>query len=67
MFLSPDEVATLTGRRQKSRQVAELRRMGVAFRINAAGRPVVVRSAVEGRQATAAEPRATWTPRLATI
>ncbi|WP_082727505.1 DUF4224 domain-containing protein [Burkholderia sp. MSMB2157WGS] len=49
MFLSPLELAVLTGRKVKSKQVEALRRMGVPFFINACGRAVVARSAIEGR------------------
>ncbi|WP_081084549.1 DUF4224 domain-containing protein [Burkholderia territorii] len=49
MFLSPIELALLTGRKVKSKQVEALRRMGVPFFVNACGRAVVARSAIEGR------------------
>lgn len=49
-FLTIDEVATLTGRRIKSKQVEQLRVMGIAFWVNAIGRPVVTVAAVEGRR-----------------
>ncbi|WP_081063057.1 DUF4224 domain-containing protein [Burkholderia stagnalis] len=49
MFLSPFELAVLTGRKIKSKQVEALRRMGVPFFVNACGRAVVARSAIEGR------------------
>lgn len=47
-FLDEDEIATLTGRKIKSKQIQQLRLMGVAFRINATGHPVVTRSTIEG-------------------
>lgn len=49
-FLTLDEVATLTGRRIKSKQVEQLRTMGIAYWVNAIGRPVVTVAAVEGRK-----------------
>lgn len=49
-FLTLDELATLTGRRLKSKQVEQLRTMGIAFWVNAIGRPVVTTAAVEGRK-----------------
>ncbi|MBR7973937.1 DUF4224 domain-containing protein [Burkholderia vietnamiensis] len=49
MFLSSVELALLTGRKIKSKQVEALRRMGVPFFVNACGRAVVARSAIEGR------------------
>jgi hypothetical protein len=48
MFLTPEELALLTGRRNKSCQVRWLRANGIAFRINASGRPVVASAAVIG-------------------
>lgn len=50
MFLTRDEVATLTGRKIKSKQIEELRRMRLTFWVNADDRPVVPRSAIEGRK-----------------
>ena len=47
LFLTHDEVAELTGRRRKSLQIAQLRRMCVIFRVNACGQPVIARSAIE--------------------
>lgn len=47
-FLSQEDVAILTGRKIKSRQVEQLRNMGIAFYVNASGRPVVPRSSIEG-------------------
>lgn len=48
MFLNLDELAELTGRKLKSKQIEALRRMGVPFRVNAVGRPVVASAAIEG-------------------
>lgn len=50
IFLEPSDLATLTGRKLKSDQIDQLRYMGIPFFINAAGRPVVTRAAVEGRK-----------------
>ncbi|WP_072632856.1 DUF4224 domain-containing protein [Pandoraea apista] len=70
-FLSAEEVAELsgvrTGRRGKSReelQATWLRSAGIPFWTNARGRPIVARSAIEGRQAAAAAepPRKKWQP-----
>lgn len=65
MFLSDEELITLTGRRMKSRQIDALRKMGVAFRVNATGHAVVTRAAIEGRKEEPA-PRPKWTPRVIT-
>lgn len=47
-FLNEQELAALTGFKLKSKQVAQLKKMGVPFYVNATGRPVAVRSVVEG-------------------
>ncbi|WP_081921913.1 DUF4224 domain-containing protein [Hydrogenophaga intermedia] len=62
MFLTDDELAELTGRKQRARQVAALRAQGVPFVINAQGRPVVARSFFDGRpgSAAAAQPATPW-------
>lgn len=61
LFLSPPELAVLTGRKVKSKQVDALRKMGIAFFVNAAGKPVVTRSAVEGGKEIVV--RASWQPK----
>lgn len=45
-WLHPDEVAELTGRVRWSAQCRVLARMGVPFRPNGFGRPLVERAAV---------------------
>lgn len=50
MFLTDPELAILTGRRWRSRQIDALRKMGIPFVVNAAGRPVVTKSALEGKE-----------------
>lgn len=62
-FLTIDEVTTLTGRRIKSKQVEQLRAMGIAFWVNAIGRPVVTVAAVEGRR-EAPQPKIWVQPRV---
>jgi hypothetical protein len=52
-FLEQNEIFELTGRKLKSLQVQALRQMGVPFFINAIGRPVVTRTAIEGKAAQA--------------
>jgi hypothetical protein len=59
MFLTADELAELTGRRIKSKQIEALRRMGLPFHVNAVGKPVVPASAIEGRK-QAPSPKPTW-------
>ncbi len=47
-FLTDNEVAQLTGLKRKSAQVKWLRGSGIPFRENAAGRPIICRSALDG-------------------
>ena len=49
VFLSPTDILQLTGYKRPGRQIAELRRQGFRFHVNAMGLPVVPRSAVEAR------------------
>lgn len=49
MFLNKEDVAILTGAKIKSKQIAQLRKMGLPFWVNADGVPVVPRSAIDGR------------------
>lgn len=63
LFITSEELQTLTGFVLKDKQIAVLRTMGIAFRINGHGRPVVTRSAVEGITPTHhKEPAPVWTP-----
>lgn len=57
MFLTPDEVAELTGCRWASKQIAQLRRMGKPFDVNARGKPIVAVAAVEGRRVEPQQPK----------
>lgn len=61
-FLSEEDVATLTGRKIKSSQVEQLRKMGIAFYINASGRPVVPKVSIEGKKPEVI--MKTWEPRI---
>lgn len=61
LFLTTEELVTLTGRHQAPAQIAALRKMAVAFRVNAAGKPVVTRDAVTG--GATAPAAAQWQPR----
>ncbi|MCD5326789.1 DUF4224 domain-containing protein [Chromobacterium piscinae] len=64
VFLSKEDVAVLTGCKIRKAQVAELRRMGLHFYVNARGEAVVPRSAVEGKaRADKSKPAAGgWAP-----
>lgn len=61
-FLDEDEIATLTGRKIKSKQIQQLRIMGIVFRINATGHPVVTRSTIEGGKEQPQQKK--WTPNV---
>lgn len=56
LFLTDEEIATLTGRRLKSKQIEWLRREGVPFRVSATGHPVITRVAIEGHPEKTAAP-----------
>ncbi|MFM0649391.1 DUF4224 domain-containing protein [Paraburkholderia bryophila] len=66
MFLSTQELVQLTGRKVKAKQIDALRRMGIAFFVNALGRPVVTRAAVEGKLVVSRErtTQPAWHPRV---
>lgn len=61
-FLDSEELSTLTGRRVRRLQIETLRRMGLPFWVNAAGRPVVPRSAIDGKQEHRTPTKRAWTP-----
>jgi hypothetical protein len=63
MFLTAAELAELTGYKLPGKQRAWLARNGIAHWVNAAGRPVVPRAAIEGRPA-AANDEPEWQPRV---
>lgn len=63
-FLEESEIAVLTGRKMKSLQIKALRVMGVPFRVNATGHPVVCRSHVEGSRQEPQAIKQAWAPRV---
>lgn len=63
IFLDDDDVAKLAGTKIKSRQVAQLRSMGILFHINAKGQPVVPKSAAEGNKVDLQQTQS-WTPNV---
>ena len=65
MFLTPDELATLTGLTRYSAQCRWLREHGYRHERDVQGRPVVLRSEVERRLSTAAKPAREPTLRVA--
>jgi len=71
VFLAPEDIATLTGirvgRHGKTRfelQIAWLRKSGIPFWVNACGRPVVARAAVEGRADLPMPQARPWVPNV---
>lgn len=64
LFLNPTELRSLTGFSVRLKQIQQLRKMGIPFRINGCGRAVVTRCAVEGGVAFAAPINQSWTPSL---
>lgn len=64
LFLTDAEIATLTGRRLKSKQIEWLKKQGIPFRTNATGHPVITRSTIEGQPERLALANIPWTPRV---
>ena len=62
MFLSEEDLITLTGRHRKAHQIETLKAMGITFWINAIGRPIVPIAAIEGRSAAKQAPKREWSP-----
>ncbi|MHB1430227.1 MAG: DUF4224 domain-containing protein [Rhodocyclaceae bacterium] len=62
MFLTDEDLRALTGYVHRAKQVAQLRRMGIPFFLNAAGRPVVARAIIEGGKDGPATTAKTWEP-----
>lgn len=60
VFLNKDDIAILTGRKVRSKQVEQLRKMKIPFWVNAIGAPVVARSAIEGRREAPLPPKKIW-------
>jgi len=61
-FLTPEEIAFLTGRKKRDLQVEALRKMGIPFWVNAVNAPIVARAAIEGRREKVELPEAPWVP-----
>jgi hypothetical protein len=62
MFLAPDEVAELTGRKRQQDQIDALRMMRVPHLINAVGRPIIVRENLMGKSVATPSPK--WQPKI---
>jgi hypothetical protein len=73
MFLTPSEIATLTGiktgRNGETReqlQIKQLRKMGITFVINARSAPVITWEAINGNRYSQAESTG-WTPKVLSL
>jgi len=62
LFLTKEEIAILTGRKLKALQIEALKSMAVPFRVNAAGHPIVARSAIDGQSKREITTAAKWQP-----
>ncbi|HTR24396.1 MAG TPA: DUF4224 domain-containing protein [Terriglobales bacterium] len=65
MFLSADELAFLTGRHRKTKQIQQLQVMGIPFYENASGHPIVARVVLAGDRSEPYQPR--WIPAVAKL
>lgn len=70
-FLSQEDVAELTGIKRgrggltrNQLQARQLAAMGVPHFVNAAGRPIVARAAVEGAAAAKSQAKQSWQPAI---
>ena len=64
LFLTKEELVTLTALRKKNLQIEQLRKMGVPFFVNAVNAPVVARASIEGRPASPTVPLEPWVPQV---
>lgn len=64
-FLDDTALRKLTGYKVARLQIDQLRRMGVPFFVNGAGKPVVPRAAVEGSKPKQPKPESGWQPKWA--
>lgn len=64
LFLTAEEVAELTGYKTRPKQIATLKRMGIAFVVNRNNRPIVARAifthATQMQTTAAPPPTRTW-------
>ncbi len=64
LFLTAQELSTLTGRKLRKRQIEALRNMHIPFHVNAIGHPVVTRDAIASSGSKAAPTAKTWQPKV---
>lgn len=64
-FLSDEEMKKLTGCSYKKLQIEVLRKNGIKFTLNHQGRPVIMRSTVDGTaKGGSVDNKPAWTPRI---
>ena len=61
-FLDDEALRLLTGYKVARLQINQLRRMGLPFFVNGAGKPVVPRAAVEGSRSKTKQKESAWHP-----
>ncbi|WP_122846270.1 DUF4224 domain-containing protein [Pseudomonas viridiflava] len=64
LFLSHEEVCTLTGARTKAGQILVLQRNGIRHTIKRSGWPCVIASALTGEATATPTDKPKWQPRL---
>jgi hypothetical protein len=62
IFLDENHLFRLTGFKTKSRQIKQLRKMGIPFFVNGSGHPIVAEAVVSGGSRSAAPVAKTWEP-----
>lgn len=62
IFVDDDDMIKLTGYRSFSKQIEQLKIMGVPFRINGLGRPMVAVTVIEGGRRAEDIPRKVTSP-----
>ena len=65
LFLTQPEIRELTGFAIRSKQINQLRKMGVAFFVNGCGKPVITTAAIEGRK-DVPQAQQSWQPAFLT-
>lgn len=63
-FLTTEEVKQLTGYARKTKQIQQLKKMGIPFFISATNRPIISRSVIDGNPKNAKPQKTTWQPAL---
>ena len=66
LFLTQEEIVTLTGYKSSTKQIDVLRRQGVPFRLNGRGRPIITRAAILGdtNKAKPTQKTSVWQPHV---